>query len=112
MAVGVTALYLLCRVHEGYWEVAVHTACVTDFSLIVKLLASFFPPWPVCTAVTSDSSAAGTNTTTVEELAKEDDSEQPCPPLTERERAPAAPRIPMAEWDNPGIKLQVAPIPR
>ncbi|EDL80159.1 rCG26481 [Rattus norvegicus] len=62
--------------------------------------------------VTSDSSAAGTNTTSAEELAKEDDSEQPCPPLIERERAPAAPRIPMVEWDNPGIKLQVAPIPR
>nr|AAH32969.1 Ckap2l protein [Mus musculus] len=24
----------------------------------------------------------------------------------------AAPQIPVSEWDNPGIKLQVAPIPR
>ncbi|XP_034349774.1 cytoskeleton-associated protein 2-like isoform X1 [Arvicanthis niloticus] len=63
-------------------------------------------------AVTSDTSAAGTNTTSAEELAKKKDSEQPCPSLTEREWAAGAPRIPVAEWNNPGIKLQVAPIPR
>ncbi|XP_052039554.1 cytoskeleton-associated protein 2-like isoform X3 [Apodemus sylvaticus] len=63
-------------------------------------------------AVTSDTSAAGTNTTSAEELAKEEESEQPCPPLTETEQVAATARIPKAEWDNPGIKLQVAPIPR
>lgn len=65
----------------------------------------------MCTAVTSDTSAAGTNTTSAEELAKEE-SEQPCPSLTEMEPIAAAPQIPVSEWDNPGIKLQVAPIPR
>ncbi|XP_052039555.1 cytoskeleton-associated protein 2-like isoform X4 [Apodemus sylvaticus] len=64
------------------------------------------------TEVTSDTSAAGTNTTSAEELAKEEESEQPCPPLTETEQVAATARIPKAEWDNPGIKLQVAPIPR
>ncbi|XP_035299134.1 cytoskeleton-associated protein 2-like isoform X1 [Cricetulus griseus] len=63
-------------------------------------------------AVTSGSSAAGTNVTSVEELAKEDDSGQPCLPLTEREQIVATPQITAEEWDNPGIKLQIAPVPR
>lgn len=69
-------------------------------------------PGLVYTAVTSGSSAAGTNVTSVEELAKEDDSGQPCLPLTEREQIVATPQITAEEWDNPGIKLQIAPVPR
>ncbi|XP_040602209.1 cytoskeleton-associated protein 2-like [Mesocricetus auratus] len=63
-------------------------------------------------AVTSDSSATGTDVTSVEELAKKEDSGQPCLPPTEREQIIAVPQITAAEWDNPGIKLQIAPVPR
>ncbi|XP_055470234.1 cytoskeleton-associated protein 2-like [Psammomys obesus] len=62
-------------------------------------------------AVTSDSLAAEPNATAVEELAKEEESGQLSPGLTEREQV-AAPQKPTTEWDNTGIKLQIAPVPR
>ncbi|XP_031227728.1 cytoskeleton-associated protein 2-like isoform X2 [Mastomys coucha] len=64
------------------------------------------------TEVTSDTSATGTDTTSAEEPAEMEEAEQPCPSLTGGEWVAAAPQIPRAEWDNPCIKLQVAPIPR
>ncbi|KAL1789247.1 cytoskeleton-associated protein 2-like [Sigmodon hispidus] len=58
--------------------------------------------------VTSDSLAAGTKVTSLEELAKKEESEQ----QTEGDQVTAKPPITVAEWDNPGIKLQIAPVPR
>ncbi|XP_039087659.1 cytoskeleton-associated protein 2-like [Hyaena hyaena] len=63
--------------------------------------------------VTSDSSAAKTNITSVEELANKTESETSYLSLKEREQITATPQITKTEQDNhPGIKLQVAPIPR
>ncbi|XP_043459905.1 cytoskeleton-associated protein 2-like isoform X1 [Prionailurus bengalensis] len=63
--------------------------------------------------VTSDSSVAETNITSIEELANKTESEKSCLSLKEREQVTGTPQITKAEQDNhPGIKLQVAPIPR
>lgn len=63
-------------------------------------------------AVTSGSLAAGTSVASVDELAKKEESGQSCPSPAEGEQVTAAPPITTAEWDNPGIKLQIAPLPR
>ncbi|XP_040352693.1 cytoskeleton-associated protein 2-like isoform X1 [Herpailurus yagouaroundi] len=63
--------------------------------------------------VTSDSSVAELNITSIEELANKTESEKSCLSLKEREQVTGTPQIIKAEQDNhPGIKLQVAPIPR
>ncbi|KAF0876587.1 CKP2L protein, partial [Crocuta crocuta] len=63
--------------------------------------------------VTSVTSAAETNITSVEELANKTESETSYLSLKEREQITATPQITKTEQDNhPGIKLQVAPIPR
>ncbi|XP_049990232.1 cytoskeleton-associated protein 2-like [Alexandromys fortis] len=63
-------------------------------------------------AVTSDSLAAGTNVTSVDEPAKKEECGQSCLSLTEGEQVTTAPPITAAEWDNPGIKLQIAAVPK
>ncbi|XP_041526409.1 cytoskeleton-associated protein 2-like isoform X1 [Microtus oregoni] len=66
-------------------------------------------------AVTSDSLAAGTNVTSVDEPAEKEECGQSCLSLTEGEQVTTAPPIPpitAAEWDNPGIKLQIAAVPK
>nr|XP_048315612.1 cytoskeleton-associated protein 2-like [Myodes glareolus] len=63
-------------------------------------------------AVTSDSLAVGTNVTSVDESAKKEERGQSCLSLTEGEQVTTAPPITAAEWDNPGIKLQIAPVPK
>ncbi|XP_022376168.1 cytoskeleton-associated protein 2-like [Enhydra lutris kenyoni] len=61
--------------------------------------------------VTSDSPVAKTNVTATEELADKTESEKSY--LKEGEQVTATPQITKAEQDNhPGIKLQIAPIPR
>ncbi|XP_008577547.1 PREDICTED: cytoskeleton-associated protein 2-like [Galeopterus variegatus] len=63
--------------------------------------------------ITSDSSAAETNITLVEERAKKMESGKSCLSLKEREQVTATPQITRAEQDNHlGIKLQITPIPR
>lgn len=94
----------------GLYEEAIQNGA-TPVQELQEVLNVLQDPCRSTEAVTSDTSAAGTNTTSAEELAKEE-SEQPCPSLTEMEPIAAAPQIPVSEWDNPGIKLQVAPIPR
>lgn len=64
------------------------------------------------TAVTSDSLAVGTNVTSVDEPAKKEERGQSCLSLTEGEQVTTAPPVTAAEWDNPGIKLQIAPVPK
>uniref|UniRef100_A0A2K6GPJ5 Cytoskeleton associated protein 2 like n=1 Tax=Propithecus coquereli TaxID=379532 RepID=A0A2K6GPJ5_PROCO len=56
---------------------------------------------------------AETNITSVEELAKKMESVKSCLSPKEKEQVIATPQITKAEQDNhPGIKLQIAPIPR
>ncbi|XP_059044347.1 cytoskeleton-associated protein 2-like [Mustela lutreola] len=63
--------------------------------------------------VTSDSPVAETNVTATEELADKTESEKSRLSLKEGEQVTATPQITKAEQDNhPGIKLQIAPIPR
>lgn len=65
------------------------------------------------TGVTSDSPVAETNVTATEELADKTESEKSHLSLKEGEQVTATPQITKAEQDNhPGIKLQIAPIPR
>uniref|UniRef100_A0A8C6RUD7 Cytoskeleton associated protein 2-like n=1 Tax=Nannospalax galili TaxID=1026970 RepID=A0A8C6RUD7_NANGA len=61
---------------------------------------------------TEDSLAAEANITSMEELAKKEESGQSCLSPKEREQITATPQITMAELGNCGIKLQIAPIPR
>ncbi|CAK6435308.1 unnamed protein product [Pipistrellus nathusii] len=64
--------------------------------------------------ITSESLVAGTTISSIEELAKDIESgRKSCLSAKEREQVPATPQITEAEQDrHPGIKLQVAPIPR
>nr|XP_030693239.1 cytoskeleton-associated protein 2-like isoform X1 [Globicephala melas] len=63
--------------------------------------------------ITSDSLAAETNITSIEMLAKKMESGTSCLSPKEREQVSATPQITKSEQDNhPGIKLQIAPIPR
>lgn len=66
------------------------------------------------TGITSESLVAGTTISSIEELAKDIESgRKSCLSAKEREQVPATPQITEAEQDrHPGIKLQVAPIPR
>ncbi|XP_004844585.1 cytoskeleton-associated protein 2-like [Heterocephalus glaber] len=62
---------------------------------------------------TSDSLVAVTNITSMEELAKNMESGEPCLPPEERDQVPETPQITKAGQDNhPGIKLQISSIPR
>ncbi|XP_065747507.1 cytoskeleton-associated protein 2-like [Phocoena phocoena] len=63
--------------------------------------------------ITSDSLAAETNITSIEMLAKKMESGTSCLSPKEREQVSATPQITKSGQDNhPGIKLQIAPIPR
>lgn len=64
--------------------------------------------------ITSESLVAGTTIPSIEELARDIESgSKSCVSAKEREQVPATPQITKAERDrHPGIKLQVAPIPR
>ncbi|XP_059117386.1 cytoskeleton-associated protein 2-like [Peromyscus eremicus] len=95
----------------GLYEEAIRSgaAPVQELQEVLNILQD---PSRSTEAVTSDSLAAGTNVTSVDELAKKEESGQSCPSLTEGEQVTAAPLITTAEWDNPRIKLQIAPLPR
>ncbi|KAL6090135.1 hypothetical protein STEG23_020758, partial [Scotinomys teguina] len=94
----------------GLYEEAIKSgaAPVQELREVLNILQD---PTRSTEAVTSDSSAAGTNVTSVDELAKKEESGQSCPCLTEGEQVTASPPITTAQWDNPGIKLQIAPLP-
>ncbi|XP_058523620.1 cytoskeleton-associated protein 2-like [Ochotona princeps] len=63
--------------------------------------------------VTSEPSGTESDTASVEVLANIVESGQACLPPKEKEQLAATPHVSMAEQDShPGIKLQVAPIPR
>ncbi|XP_008158472.2 cytoskeleton-associated protein 2-like [Eptesicus fuscus] len=64
--------------------------------------------------ITSESLVAGTTIPSIEELARDMESgRKSCLSAKEREQVPSTPQITEAEQDrHPGIKLQVAPIPR
>lgn len=65
------------------------------------------------TGITSSSSVAETNRSSVEDLAQEVECEKSCLPPKEMGQVPATPHMTKAGQDSlPGIKLQVAPLPR
>ncbi|XP_038186994.1 cytoskeleton-associated protein 2-like [Arvicola amphibius] len=95
----------------GLYEEAVkHGAAPTQE--LREVLSSLHTSSRSTEAVTSDSLAAGTNVTSVDEPAKKEECGQSCLSLTEEEQVTAAPPITAAEWDNPGIKLQIAAVPK
>lgn len=94
--------------HCIYWFFILLT-----FSFSIKLLNLTFLLDLAYTGVTPDSSVAETNIIATEELANKTESEKSCLSLKERDQVTATPHITKAEEDNhPGIKLQIAPIPR
>lgn len=63
--------------------------------------------------MTSNSLVAETNITSIEELAKKMESGASCLSPKESEQMSVTPQITKSEQDgHPGIKLQIAPIPR
>uniref|UniRef100_A0A673SZX5 Cytoskeleton associated protein 2 like n=1 Tax=Suricata suricatta TaxID=37032 RepID=A0A673SZX5_SURSU len=98
----------------GLYEEAIRNGATV--SVCLSWVGDFLKTLPcefsvVC--VPSDSSVAETNITSVEEPANKTDSEKPCLSVEEREQVTATPQITKTEQDDhPGIKLQVAPIPR
>ncbi|XP_006744811.1 cytoskeleton-associated protein 2-like [Leptonychotes weddellii] len=97
----------------GLYEEAIRNGATPIQELREVVLNILQDPNRTTEGVTSDSSVAETNITATAELANKTESEKSCLSLKEGDQVIATPQITKAEQDNhPGIKLQIAPIPR
>uniref|UniRef100_A0A452TT62 Cytoskeleton associated protein 2 like n=1 Tax=Ursus maritimus TaxID=29073 RepID=A0A452TT62_URSMA len=97
----------------GLYEEAIRNGATPIQELREVVLNILQDPNRTTEGVTPDSSVAETNIIATEELANKTESEKSCLSLKERDQVTATPHITKAEEDNhPGIKLQIAPIPR
>ncbi|KAM4867097.1 cytoskeleton-associated protein 2-like [Thomomys bottae] len=92
----------------GLYEEAIKSGAAPIHELREVVLNILQDPNRTIEGVISNSLVAETNTTTMEE-----ESGQACLPPKEKQQVPATPHVTKTEQDNlPGIKLQVASIPR
>ncbi|XP_027478203.1 cytoskeleton-associated protein 2-like isoform X2 [Zalophus californianus] len=97
----------------GLYEEAIRNGATPIQELREVVLNILQDPNRTTEGVTSDSSVAETNIRATEELTNKTESEKSCLSLKEGEQVITTPQITKAEQDNhPGIKLQIAPIPR
>ncbi|XP_004322154.3 cytoskeleton-associated protein 2-like isoform X2 [Tursiops truncatus] len=97
----------------GLYEEAIRNGARPIQELRKVVLNILQDPDRTTEGITSDSLAAETNITSIEMLAKKMESGTSCLSPKEREQVSATPQITKSEQDNhPGIKLQIAPIPR
>ncbi|XP_016057308.1 PREDICTED: cytoskeleton-associated protein 2-like [Miniopterus natalensis] len=98
----------------GLYEEAIRNGATPIQELREVVLHILQDPNTTRDGITSASLVAETNMPSTEELARDMESgRKSCLPPKETEQVPATPQITKAEHDNhPGIKLQVAPIPR
>ncbi|XP_024414316.2 cytoskeleton-associated protein 2-like isoform X2 [Desmodus rotundus] len=98
----------------GLYEEAIRSGATPIQELREVVLNILQDPNRTRDGITSNSVVAETNITSTEELARDMESgRKSCLSPKNREQFPATPQITKAEEDNhPGIKLQVAPIPR
>ncbi|KAL2774200.1 cytoskeleton-associated protein 2-like isoform 2, partial [Daubentonia madagascariensis] len=97
----------------GLYEEAIKNGAAPIQELREVVLNILQDPNRTTEGIISDSLVVGTNITSVEELAKNMESVKSCLSPKEKEQVTATPQITKAEKENhPGIKLQIAPIPR
>lgn len=83
------------------------------FSFHIKLVSFTFLLDLAYTGVTSDTLVAKTNITSIDELTEKMESGNSCLSPKEREKVIATPQITKTEQNHhPGVKLQIASIPR
>ncbi|XP_014647092.1 PREDICTED: cytoskeleton-associated protein 2-like [Ceratotherium simum simum] len=97
----------------GLYEEAIRKGATPIQELREVVLNILQDPNRITEGITSDTLVAETNITSIEELTKKMESEKSCLSPKERGKVTATPQITKTEQDNhPGIKLQIASIPR
>nr|XP_004669827.2 cytoskeleton-associated protein 2-like isoform X1 [Jaculus jaculus] len=96
----------------GLYEEAIKNGATPILELREVVLNILQDPSRTTEGISSSSLADETNIVLMEELARSVESVHSCRPLKEREQVAAIPQITTTEQDNPGIKLQITPIPR
>uniref|UniRef100_A0A8C3WR44 Cytoskeleton associated protein 2 like n=1 Tax=Catagonus wagneri TaxID=51154 RepID=A0A8C3WR44_9CETA len=97
----------------GLYEEAIRNGATPIQELREVVLSILQDPNRTTEGLISNSLIAETNRTSADELAKKMESGKPCLSPKEREQLTATPQITKSGQDHPpGIKLQIAPVPR